>query len=127
MKKISYLMLVVLMGGIAAIMFLYPQSASSQKKQVQTTQVIPENVAQILKKSCTSCHDAGGSGLAPSVWSFSDWKNYPAKKQAKKASAMCRDMTNGSMPPSSVPKDKKPTQAQIDEICKWATSIQPAN
>jgi hypothetical protein len=127
MKKLGYLMLLVLIAGIAAVIFINPQPAMSQKKQVQTTNAIPDNVAQILKKSCTSCHDVGGKALATSAWSFSSWNDYPAKKQAKKASAMCRDMTNGSMPPSSAPKDKRPTQSQIDQVCKWATSIQPAN
>jgi cytochrome c5 len=127
MKKISYVMLALLIAGIATLMVVTVPSAMSQKKQLQTTNAIPDNVAKILKQSCTRCHDAGGSGLAPSIWSFSAWNEYPAKKQAKKASAMCRDMTNGSMPPSSSPKDSRPTQSQIDEVCKWATSIQPAN
>jgi hypothetical protein len=125
MKKFSYLMLVVLIAGIAAIMFVRPLTASSQKKYVQTTNAIPDNVAQILKKSCTSCHDVSGSGMAPSVWSFSAWNEYPEKKQAKKASAIYRAMSNGTMPPSSVGKSKIPTAADIEVVNKWATSIQP--
>jgi cytochrome c5 len=117
-------MLVMLVGAIAILVFVSPQSASSQKKIVKSANVIPDNVSQILKKSCGMCHNAGGNGMAQSVWSISSWDQYKAKKQIKKASAMCKAITNGSMPPASAGKDRKPTSEQKDEVCKWATSLQ---
>ena len=124
MKKFRFLMLAVLISGVAAIMFLNPQSASSQKKVISSANAIPDNVATILKHSCASCHNAGGNGMAESIWSLSSWDTYNAKKQAKKANSICKAINNGSMPPSSVGSDRMPTSEQKDAVCKWASSLQ---
>ena len=93
------------------------------KKNYAEAYSIPDDVSQILKKSCASCHNAGG-GMAASVWSLSSFDQYSAKKQAKKAKAICKAISNGSMPPSSVEPDRRPTKDQTDMICKWSASLQ---
>jgi len=103
--------------------FINPMKAVSQKKTITTANAIPDNVAAILKNSCSSCHNTGG-GMAASVWNFSEWDTYAPKKQAKKATSICNAMNKGSMPPSSVGKDRIPTKDQKDIVCKWATSLQ---
>ncbi len=125
MKKLNYLMLAILGVFLAAIVIISPLKAVSQKKTNQIANAIPDNVASILKNSCASCHNTGG-GMAASVWSFSAWDSYKVKKQAKKANAICKAISNGSMPPSSVGKDRIPTAEQKDIVCKWATSLQVA-
>jgi hypothetical protein len=122
MKKSHYVVLAMFIVSIAAITFLNPINAVSQKKTAQSVYSMPDNVAVILKNSCSACHNTGG-GMAASVWSFSSWNQYPAKKQAKKASAICRALTNGSMPPASAGKDKIPTAEQKNIICSWASSL----
>jgi hypothetical protein len=62
--------------------------------------------------------------MAASVWSFSSWDQYSAKKQMKKANAICRAITNGSMPPSSGGTARILTTEQKDIICKWSASLQ---
>jgi hypothetical protein len=124
MKKSHYLVLAALIVSVAAVMFISPMKAVSQKSIAQQAYTIPDNVSVILQKSCASCHNAGGNGMAASVWSLSKWDKYSAKKQAKKSNAICKAVTNGSMPPSSVGSDRIPTAEQKDMLCKWAASLQ---
>jgi cytochrome c5 len=126
MKKIHLILVAMFVLAIAAILFINPSKAVSQQKTSQTAYSIPDDVAKILKNSCTSCHDNGGNGMAESMWSFSSWGNYSVKKQASKANAICNALTKGSMPPgsfSSSNPDKVPTAAQKDIVCKWAASL----
>jgi hypothetical protein len=123
MKKTHYLLLATLIAMVAAILFTNPMKAVSQKRNSTEAYSIPEEIAQILKHSCASCHTAGG-GMASSVWSLSSWDNYSAKKQSKKSNAMCKAVSNGNMPPPSVEQDKRPTAEQKETICKWSASLQ---
>jgi cytochrome c5 len=122
MKKQKIIFVAMFVLTIAAVMAFSPLRSVSQKQINQSGASIPEDVAKILKNSCTSCHDAGG-GMAASVWSFSAWDTYKTKKQAKKSKAICDAMTNGSMPPSGTGQSKIPTKAQIEIVCKWADSL----
>jgi len=88
--------------------------------------MIPEDVAAILKNSCTGCHGNGGGKLARSVWDFSSWNTYSPKKQFEKSTGICNAMTDGSMPPLDIREsypDKVPTAKQMDLVCKWANSL----
>jgi hypothetical protein len=126
MKRIQLIMLAIFVASVAAILVISPSKAISQQKISQTGNVIPDDVAQILSNSCTSCHNTGGSKMAESMWNFSAWGTYPAEKQAKKAVAICNAITKGIMPPASVKKanpEKMPTAAQIEIICKWSNSL----
>jgi len=123
MKKLHFVLLAMFVVSVSAIVFISPLKAVSQKKTNQTVYSIPDNVSQVLQHSCTSCHNTGGNGMAASVWNYSSWDKYPVKKQTKKASAMCKAVTNGSMPPASAGKDKRPTEAQKNIICSWATGL----
>lgn len=126
MKKFNLVYVVMIAIAIATFLTISPIKSANQKTIAKSTNSIPEDVAKILKKSCNSCHDEGGNGMAMAMWSFSAWDTYPAKKQAKKSAAMCDAITNGIMPPSSVRKsnpDQVPTAEQIQTVCKWANSI----
>jgi len=126
MKKIHFVLFAIIIMSIAMGIVIYPSIVLSQKKISQKSYSIPNNVAEVLNNSCVSCHGDGGKGMAMSMWNFSVWDTYSAKKQAKKANAMCNAITKGSMPPASVQKatpEKIPTKAQIDIVCKWANSL----
>jgi hypothetical protein len=124
MKKTHYLLLPTLIAMVAAVVFISPKKAVSQKKNTAEAYSIPGDVAQILKHSCASCHNAGGNGMAESMWSFSSWDSYSAKKQSKKAKSICKAISNGIMPPASVEQDRRPTAEQKEIICKWSASLQ---
>lgn len=126
MKKLNFVYVVMVALAIATFLTISPIKSATQKSITQSVNSIPEDVSKILKKSCTSCHDAGGNGMAMTMWSFSSWDTYSAKKQSKKSSAICDAMTNGSMPPSEIRKsypDRVPTAVQIQTVCKWANSL----
>jgi hypothetical protein len=125
MKKTNFILIATFILSTATALVISPSKAVSQQKITQISS-IPDSVAKILGNSCIGCHDLGGSKMASSKWSFSGWDKYTAEKQAKKADAMCRAITKGSMPPKSARKDnpeKIPTAAQIETICKWAGSL----
>ncbi|HOY31098.1 MAG TPA: hypothetical protein PKW80_04390 [Bacteroidales bacterium] len=123
-RKFFYAAMFVLAGTL--VLAVFPIRSVSQHQIARSAKPIPEDVAKILKKSCNSCHDAGSSGMAKSIWSFSDWDTYPEKKQAKKSNAICKSMTSGSMPPAGMKKsdpDKIPTKTDTEIVCKWAASL----
>jgi hypothetical protein len=126
MKNIHLILVATLIPVVASVLVFCSFKAVSQKKITQTTNAIPDNVVQILRNSCTACHNTGGNEMAMSMWNFSSWDTYAAAKKSKKATAMCDAITKGKMPPASVKKaspDKIPTAAQIEMVCKWATSL----
>lgn len=126
MKKFNLVFVVMIAIAIATFLTVSPIKSESQKTISSSTNSIPEDVAKILKKSCTSCHDEGGNGMAMAMWNFSSWDTYAAKKQSKKSQAICDAMTNGTMPPSDIRKsypDRVPTAEQIQIVCRWASSL----
>lgn len=126
MKKTHFVLLSMFIFSIVAVIVIYPFKAVSQKRTSQMSNSIPENVADVLRNSCISCHGEGGKEMAMSMWNFSVWDTYSAKKQAKKANAICNAITNGSMPPASVKKaspEKVPTAIQREIVCNWANSL----
>jgi hypothetical protein len=101
------------------------QIASGQTKEDQTTP-IPENIIKIFQSSCMQCHGSNGKILPRTKLDFSKWAEYGAVKEAEKASNICSELTDGSMPPKSIRKSKPeliPTKEQTILICKWADSL----
>ena len=126
MKKIQLIIGAVFVLAMAAFFTISPLTSSSQKQIAQSATSIPADVSKILQNSCTGCHDAGGNGMAMSMWSYSSWDKYSAKKQSKKAKAMCNTIKAGMMPPMNVRQSdpsKIPTMEQTNTICNWASSL----
>jgi mono/diheme cytochrome c family protein len=126
MKKTHFILVAVFVLSVVTILAFNPSKAVSQKKTAQSVNSIPDNVMAVFNNSCVSCHGEGGNGMAMSMVNFSAWDTYSATKQAKKATAICNAITNGSMPPSSVRSatpGRIPTTAQTEIVCKWANSL----
>jgi hypothetical protein len=126
MKRLYIFLIAMFILCIAGGLVINPSKAVSQQKISGTVYSIPDNVAEILNKSCVGCHGEGGNGMAMSAWNFSVWDTYSVKKQAKKAKSICNALTKGSMPPASVrdaTPDGVPTAAQTEIVCKWANSL----
>jgi hypothetical protein len=73
-----------------------------------------------------SCHATGGRNLAMTKLNFSDWDNYEPGKQVKKAAAICKRITKGTMPPKSFRvsnPDAIPTASQKEMICTWSGTL----
>jgi hypothetical protein len=126
MKKINLIIASVIALSMTAIIVFGPLKVVSQKQSVSKSNGFPENVASILSNSCKGCHGDGGKKMAMSMWNFDKWDTYTKEKQSKKANAICKTITKGSMPPKSAKKlypDLIPTAAQIEIICNWANSL----
>jgi hypothetical protein len=99
--------------------------ASGQVDKYQTS-LIPENINKIFQNSCMKCHDDNGKILARTKLNFSKWAEYDSAAKAKKASAICTELTKEAMPPKSARKSNPeliPTKEQTEFICKWAESL----
>ncbi|MDQ1297147.1 MAG: hypothetical protein QG611_1126, partial [Bacteroidota bacterium] len=79
------------------------QIASCQIKEDQAIP-IPEDINKILQASCMQCHGSNGKIMPRTKLDFSKWTEYGAAKEAEKASGICSEITEGSMPPKSVRK-----------------------
>ncbi|PKP40875.1 MAG: hypothetical protein CVT93_10370 [Bacteroidetes bacterium HGW-Bacteroidetes-10] len=112
--------------AIAAILVAVVLSAfapHSGKGDQDVAKPIPDNVMAIFQNSCAKCHTQGGSGAALANVNFTKWESYDSAKQAKKATAICKTIQAGKMPPKSF-INKNPnavlTDAQKTIICSWA-------
>jgi hypothetical protein len=111
---------------IALTTFLADVQIASGQDQKEQPYPIPETINNIFKTSCMPCHWADGKKMAMSRINFSKWAEYDSKKEAKKASLICKTLGKGKMPPKSVRESAPeliPTKEQIDLICGWAESL----
>jgi hypothetical protein len=88
--------------------------------------VIPEKINKIFQVSCSNCHGSNGRLLALAKLNLSKWDEYTAAEKARKASAICSEVTAGKMPPKSVRKSNPeliPSKEQTELICNWSESL----
>jgi hypothetical protein len=128
MKKIALFSLVTMGVLLAVVLFINPQTVQgSGKPAAEPGTALPDSVLKFVQKACMDCHADDGNFMAKGKVNFSTWASYDAEKQAKKANAMCKELTKSAMPPkkwrANNPNDV-PTQAQVDMICRWAKSLQ---
>jgi hypothetical protein len=118
-----------LISGLFVMMLVCTSWVLSSSKSAPVPSPIPDDVKAVLKNSCMACHAQGGKKMAMSMLNLSEWDNYSAQKQAKKAESICNAVTKGFMPPKNFREANPgavPTDAQKDMICKWSKSLQPA-
>jgi cytochrome c5 len=118
--------------ALLAIAFIFAGAYWQPSKYSENTNLkanissIPAEIQTILEKSCFACHGEGGKGMALSRVNFSNWADYSPEKKAQKAEAICKVVTNGSMPPRGYVKtnpDAALDQAQIESICSWSKTV----
>ncbi len=144
MKKILKFVAVVLFVALVAIQFYRPDLANPpiiQAETLEATAAIPENVAQILTRSCTDCHSNKTaypwySNVSPFSWLLADhiaegrrelnysiWNTYTAKKKRHKFDETCEQITSGEMPHSQylwMHADAQLSEADKKILCEWA-------
>ncbi len=127
MRKLLAIATTMLALGIIASITFNASPVQSKGSTSQTSNTsIPEDVYKILENSCMGCHATGANGMASSAVNFSEWDTYTVKKQAKKSSAVCKAIEDGSMPPAAYVKSnpaKAVTKEQAAVVCKWALSL----
>ncbi len=128
MKKLALLSLLTVSILIGIAILLNPQTvtASKKNKSADPGTPLPDSIHKMVQRACMDCHASDGNFMAKSKVNFSDWDKYDAAKQSKKAAAICKVLTKGTMPQkkwcANNPNDV-PTQAEKDMVCKWANSL----
>jgi len=143
MKKIIKIIFIVLIIAFIVIQFFRPDritinevSADDITKKMQ----VPDNVQQILKRSCFDCHSNHTvwpwyTNVAPMSWlvakdvrggrtkmNFSEWGKIPAAKQEARLESICEEIKEGEMPLKEyllIHGDAKLSQQDKDALCKW--------
>lgn len=106
---------------------LLPQGAFGQSKtQEQTLAAFPDSMAVIFKQSCVGCHYDLSESKAKNFMNLSEWEQLNAKKQAKTARQINKQVVKGHMPPpESV--EKFPEEALSDKqkqtILAWSKAV----
>jgi hypothetical protein len=128
MKKIALISLIAMSVVFAIVLLVNPKTAtgSGSPNPAGPGTELPDSVMKFVQKTCMDCHADDGNGMAKGKVNFSKWSTYDADKQAKKAEAICKELTKSAMPPkkwrANNPNDV-PTQAQVDMVCRWAKSL----
>lgn len=144
MKKILKIVLIILVIGFIVIQFINRPDktviAETSPDDITRHLQVPENVQNILKRSCYDCHSSHTvwpwySNIAPVSWlvaddvtggrkkmNFSQWSKIPDSKKEARLDAICEEIKEDEMP---LPKyliihpDAALSQADKDILCKW--------
>ncbi len=144
MKNFLKILLLILVIGFIVIQFINRPdktilSETTPDDITKHTQV-PENVKDILKRSCYDCHSGHTnwpwySHVAPVSWlvaddvvkgrkklNFSEWAKMQDTKKEARLNEMCEQTRSGEMPLPNyliIHKEAELSQADKDALCKW--------
>lgn len=143
MKKILKIVAIVFVTAFIIAQFFRPDRTNSpivQADTLEATTQVPENVAQILKRSCNDCHTNQTnypwySNITPFSWllqghidegraklNFSVWNTYDAKKKARKLDQICDQVSDGEMPLNQylwIHRGAKLSDEDKKLLCDW--------
>jgi hypothetical protein len=106
--------------------FLVLCNAITGQETSKASQPLPDNINKIVSVSCMPCHSADGGYLSRTKLNFSEWADYSADKQKKKAAQMYKELNKNAMPPKdarAANPDIIPTKEQVEIIKNWADSF----
>jgi hypothetical protein len=145
-KKALYVIVLVLL-----VAQLFPPARTNPSidpsRTIHAALTIEPAVASALTRACNDCHSNQTvwpwySKVAPASWlvvsdvrrgraalNLSDWKVLSPEKQRELPSEICKEVAEREMPTEEYllmhPRAKL-TRTEIDSICRWAHSGQPA-
>lgn len=144
MKKIIKIVLIVIVIALVVIQFFRPDRISTQEindNDITKKMQVPDNVQQIIKRSCYDCHSNHTvwpwySNVAPMSWlvakdvrngrtkmNFSEWGKIPSAKQEARLEKLCDEIKEDEMPLKQyllLHGDAKLSQQDKDALCAWA-------
>jgi len=144
MKKALKIIVIIAVTAFIAVQFYRPDYTAAPIAQAETleaTTQVPENVAEILKRSCNDCHTNQTtlpwySNITPVNWlladhidegrrelNFSVWNTYNAKKKRHKFDEVCDQVIGGEMPHNQylwMHGDAKLSDEDKRTLCDWA-------
>jgi len=116
---------------------------TDKNQEIVATLAIEPAIASVLDRSCSDCHSNRTvwpwySHVAPVSWlvvsdvnrgrqgvNFSEWGGYTAEQRSKLLEAICKEVTEGDMPPiayTPMHSSAKLTKADAQEICRWTAA-----
>ncbi len=143
MKKALKIIVTVLFLAFVGIQFIRPDFTNPPIVQGQTLAEnvqVPENVQNILQRSCNDCHSNTTvypwyARIQPSAYfleghinegrrklNFSEWKSYDQAKQRRKLAELCEEIESKEMPLPSylwIHWDAKLSADESKILCDW--------
>ena len=145
MKKFLKITAICIFAAFLFIQFFRPGFTNPPVNQAETLEAsteVPENVREILKRSCYDCHSNETvypwySKIQPSAWflddhihagrselNFSVWNTYAASSKRNKLDEICEQLKERLMPLPSylwVHWDAQVSNEEINILCEWTT------
>lgn len=139
--------LIILLAVLVIIQFFHPaknMATDMSANDITKVYTVPENVHQILQKSCYDCHSNNTSypwynNMQPVAWwlhnhitegkqhlNFSEFGGYDKTKQAKKLKGVAKTVNEGEMPLGSylwIHTDAKLSDDQKKIVADWASGL----
>lgn len=144
MKRALKITVIILFAGFVVMQFFRPDLSNPQINDGETLEAagrIPENVAVILRRSCSDCHTNKTvypwyAQIAPLSWylarhiddgrrklNFSLWNTYETRRKRRKLDEICEQARAGLMPLPSylwIHRKAKLSEEEIETLCDWA-------
>ena len=146
MKKFIKIFIIIIIIVFIGIQFIRPNRTnpiSDKSKDISENLNVPENIKQILERSCNDCHSnltkwPWYSNVAPASWlvaydvnegrsqlNFSEWGTYNITDQIDYLDQINKMVKKGNMPLGKyllLHPEAKLTDAEVDLVCKWANA-----
>lgn len=146
LKKILKITALVLFIGFVVIQFIRPDFTNPPVNAADTLEnsaQLPDNVKQILNRSCADCHSNETkypwySKIQPSAWFLKDhidegrhelnlsvWNTYEPRRKKRKLDEICEQVESREMPLPSylwIHGDAKMSDEDIKTLCDWTKS-----
>lgn len=128
MKKISIFLMSLAIGFLFVNFSLKNINAPQEEDKSETvTYQVPDDVQQILDKSCVGCHNSDSKNIkGKGKLKFDELGNLKLHKQVGKLADIAEVTEEGDMPPSKFLKnypDKKLTEEEKEKIVAWANDM----
>ena len=147
MRKILKYTVIVLAILFLAAQFVRPDLTNPSvdpEQGLQASVAVPENVAAILKRSCSDCHTNETTHpwyaqVTPVNWwlknhidegrremNFSVWSTYSDRRKSKKLEEICEQVESGEMPLPSylwAHRDAALTKEDAQLLCEWSRNL----
>ena len=144
MKRALKIIVITLAIGFATAQLYRPNRTTAAivpAETLEATTEVPENVAQVLQRSCNDCHTNQTNypwyaNITPVNWllaghieegrqklNFSVWNTYDAKKKARKFDQICDQVIGGEMPHFQylwMHRDAKLSDDDKKLLCSWS-------
>jgi len=144
MKKVLRIVAIAFAVIILGLQFVRPDQTNPPTVEAETLEAsstVPENIAAILKRSCSDCHTNSTNypwyaQITPANWflddhvqqgrsqlNFSVWATYTPQQKAKKLDEVCEQIEAKDMPLPSylwLHRDAVLTADDSKALCDWA-------